>query len=102
MHMNPSLMKWLVGWQEYLRLRIGSECLVDEATGPLTAKTAKSGPDGAENRVAIPSLSALRLEQMSKAVRWLVLELQQGAASATRPEDNNGGLDIRPEDDTHQ
>ncbi|KAG0581287.1 hypothetical protein KC19_4G239800 [Ceratodon purpureus] len=88
---------------EYLRLRIGSECLVDEATGPLTAKNGKSGQDGAENRVAIPSLSALRLEQMSKAVRWLVIELQQGAASATpRPEDNSGGLDIRPEDDTHQ
>jgi len=89
---------------EYLRLRIGSECLVDEATGPLTAKIAKSGQDGAaDNRVAIPSLSALRLEQMSKAVRWLVIELQQGAASATpRPEDTSGALDIRPEDDTHQ
>lgn len=81
-----------------MRLRIGSECLVDEATGPLTAKIADNN-----NKVAIPSLSALRLEQMSKAVRWLVIELQQGAASATpRPEDTGGALDIRNDDDPHQ
>ncbi|XP_024386714.1 mediator of RNA polymerase II transcription subunit 32 [Physcomitrium patens] len=83
---------------EYLQLRIGSECLVDEATGSVTAKVGKPGQDAADNRVAIPSLSALRLEQMSKAVRWLVIELQQGATAG----DNSAAMDIRTEDDANQ
>jgi len=83
---------------ESLRLRIGSECLVDEATGPLTAKNAKSDVWG--NGVPVPSLSALRLEQMSKAVRWLVLELQPGGQSATsRPKEQG---DMRTEEDANQ
>lgn len=87
-----------ISWQEYLQLRIGSECLVDEATGSVTAKVGKPGQDAADNRVAIPSLSALRLEQMSKAVRWLVIELQQGATAG----DNSAAMDIRTEDDANQ
>lgn len=91
----------MIGVQESIRLRIGSECLVDEATGPLTAKSAKPGEEVSSNRAAIPSLSALRLEQMSKAVRWLVIDLQQGAAAGTpRPGEHTGSLDSRPEDDS--
>nr|XP_043622285.1 mediator of RNA polymerase II transcription subunit 32 [Erigeron canadensis] len=55
---------------ESVKLRIGSECLVDEATG---MKPNGQQPSG------IPPISAVRLEQMSKAVRWLVIELQQGS-----------------------
>ncbi|KAJ8767188.1 hypothetical protein K2173_013585 [Erythroxylum novogranatense] len=58
---------------ESVRQRIGSECLVDEATGSVT--TGKSG-------TGLPPISAVRLEQMSKAVRWLVIELQQGSGGA--------------------
>jgi hypothetical protein len=87
--------------QESLRQRIGSECLVDEATGPITARSAKPGEEGS-NRTAIPALSALRLEQMSKAVRWLVMELQHGATLGT-PSSGGHSLPIegRPEDDTN-
>lgn len=86
---------------ESLRQRIGSECLVDEATGPITARIAKPGEEGS-NRTAIPALSALRLEQMSKAVRWLVMELQHGATLGT-PSSGGHSLPIegRPEDDTN-
>ncbi|GLJ37686.1 hypothetical protein SUGI_0765590 [Cryptomeria japonica] len=52
---------------ESVRQRIGSECLVDEATGSL-----------AHTNVGIPPISAVRLEAMSKAVRWLVIQLQRG------------------------
>ncbi|GLJ37678.1 hypothetical protein SUGI_0765500 [Cryptomeria japonica] len=55
---------------ESVRQRIGSECLVDEATGTL-----------AHTNVGIPPISAVRLEAMSKAVRLLVIELQHGSAS---------------------
>ncbi|XP_010244290.1 PREDICTED: mediator of RNA polymerase II transcription subunit 32-like isoform X2 [Nelumbo nucifera] len=54
---------------ESVKQRIGSECLVDEATG--------SGPlkPGQTTTTSLPPISAVRLEQMSKAVRWLVIEL---------------------------
>ncbi|XP_076935344.1 mediator of RNA polymerase II transcription subunit 32-like [Bidens hawaiensis] len=58
---------------ESVKLRIGSECLVDEATGSVAGKPGQPG---------LPPISAVRLEQMSKAVRWLVIELQQGSGSA--------------------
>ncbi|GMP28293.1 hypothetical protein CsSME_00003903 [Camellia sinensis var. sinensis] len=32
--------------------------------------------------IYLPSISVVRLEQMSKAVRWLVIELQQGSGTA--------------------
>ncbi|CAN1306408.1 Mediator of RNA polymerase II transcription subunit 32 [Linum perenne] len=56
---------------ESVKQRIGSECLVDEATGT-AGQTRSSG---------LPPISAVRLEQMSKAVRWLVIELQNGSGS---------------------
>ncbi|XP_073103485.1 mediator of RNA polymerase II transcription subunit 32-like [Elaeis guineensis] len=59
---------------ESMKQRIGSECLVDEATG-----AAPTRPPAAPG---IPPISAVRLEQMSKAVRWLVIELQHGAGAA--------------------
>ncbi|KAK8933879.1 Mediator of RNA polymerase II transcription subunit 32 [Platanthera zijinensis] len=58
---------------ESLKQRIGSECLVDEATGAAPAMTGLLSGSG------IPPISAVRLEQMSKAVRWLVIELQHGS-----------------------
>lgn len=61
---------------ESIRQRIGSECLVDEATGSLAARTGNDGKPG------LPPLSAVRLEQMSKAVRWLVIELQHGSSAS--------------------
>ncbi|KAL6517282.1 Mediator of RNA polymerase II transcription subunit 32 [Orobanche minor] len=57
---------------ESVKQRIGSECLVDEATGSVANKSGQHGPSG------LPPISAVRLEQMSKAVRSLVIELQQG------------------------
>ncbi|GMJ09699.1 MEDIATOR 32, mediator 2 [Hibiscus trionum] len=61
---------------ESVKQRIGSECLVDEATG-------KSG----QQSTGLPPISAVRLEQMSKAVRWLVIELQHGSGTASAPFD---------------
>ncbi|XP_078437410.1 mediator of RNA polymerase II transcription subunit-like protein [Wolffia australiana] len=61
---------------ESAKLRIGSECIVDEATGA-------SG--GASGRHGLPPISAVRLEQMSKAVRWLVIELQHGSGATAAP-----------------
>lgn len=57
---------------ESIKQRIGSECLVDEATGK-----------SSEPATGIPPISAVRLEQMSKAVRWLVIELQNGSGTAS-------------------
>ncbi|KAF8725564.1 hypothetical protein HU200_020098 [Digitaria exilis] len=62
---------------ESIRQRIGSECLVDEATGSATTPMAAAP--------GIKPISAVRLEQMSKAVRWLVIELQHGAGGASAP-----------------
>ncbi|KAA3482490.1 mediator of RNA polymerase II transcription subunit 32-like [Gossypium australe] len=56
---------------ESIKQRIGSECLVDEATG-----------NSSEPSTGLPPISAVRLEQMSKAVRWLVIELQNGSGIA--------------------
>ncbi|CAI9098919.1 OLC1v1035652C1 [Oldenlandia corymbosa var. corymbosa] len=61
---------------ESVKQRIGSECLVDEATGSVTGNPGQAASSG------LPPISAVRLEQMSKAVRWLVLELQQGSGNA--------------------
>ncbi|KAG1348175.1 mediator of RNA polymerase II transcription subunit 32 [Cocos nucifera] len=58
---------------ERARHRIGSELLVDEATGAASPAPASG----------VPPINASRLEQTSKAVRWLVLEVQRGAGSAT-------------------
>ncbi|XP_050231915.1 mediator of RNA polymerase II transcription subunit 32 [Mercurialis annua] len=58
---------------ESVKQRIGSECLVDEATGSMTGKAT----------TGLPPISAVRLEQMSKAVRWLVIELQHGSGAAS-------------------
>lgn len=65
---------------ESLKQRIGSECLIDEATGsaPLAAMST-----GSASAAGIPPISAVRLEQMSKAVRWLVIELQHGSGSGS-------------------
>ncbi|KAK4284697.1 hypothetical protein QN277_001491 [Acacia crassicarpa] len=61
---------------ESVKQRIGSECLVDEATGSVAGKSGQVATTG------LPPISAVRLEQMSKAVRWLVIELQHGSGSA--------------------
>jgi hypothetical protein len=68
---------------ESIRQRIGSECLVDEATG--------SAPGSLAAAPGIRPISAVRLEQMSKAVRWLVIELQHGAGGASGPVAAGGG-----------
>ncbi|KAJ8526737.1 hypothetical protein K7X08_029214 [Anisodus acutangulus] len=47
---------------ESVKQRIGSECLVDEATGTVSAKPGQSAS-------GLQPISAVRLEQMSKAVR---------------------------------
>lgn len=61
---------------ESVKQRIGSECLVDEATGSVTGKPGQAVTPG------LPPISAVRLEQMSKAVRWLVIELQHGSGTS--------------------
>ncbi|KAK9942440.1 hypothetical protein M0R45_008107 [Rubus argutus] len=61
---------------ESVKQRIGSECLVDEATGSVVGKSGQTTTTG------LPPISAVRLEQMSKAVRWLVIELQHGSGTA--------------------
>ncbi|CAL1386669.1 unnamed protein product [Linum trigynum] len=66
---------------ESVRQRIGSECLVDEATG--TGSGAVSGKPGQSGPTGLHPISAVRLEQMSKAVRWLVIELQHGSGAAS-------------------
>lgn len=96
---------------ESIRQRIGSECLVDEATGSSSTASASA----ALAAPGIKPISAVRLEQMSKAVRWLVIELQHGAGgpSAAGPgggaspavgaggQHGHGGVDARfPEDGT--
>ncbi|XP_043711567.1 mediator of RNA polymerase II transcription subunit 32-like [Telopea speciosissima] len=62
---------------ESVKQRIGSECLVDEATGAVAGRTGQGTSTG------LPPISAVRLEQMSKAVRWLVIELQHGSGSTS-------------------
>jgi len=62
---------------ESVKQRIGSECLVDEATRPV------AGKPGQATMTGLPPISAVRLEQMSKAVRWLVIELQHGSGASS-------------------
>ncbi|XP_042490926.1 mediator of RNA polymerase II transcription subunit 32-like [Macadamia integrifolia] len=62
---------------ESAKQRIGSECLVDEATGAVGGRTGQGISTG------LPPISAVRLEQMSKAVRWLVIELQHGSGATS-------------------
>eukprot|EP00246_Nothoceros_aenigmaticus_P003335 TRINITY_DN1442_c0_g1_i2.p1 TRINITY_DN1442_c0_g1~~TRINITY_DN1442_c0_g1_i2.p1 ORF type:complete len:157 (+),score=28.65 TRINITY_DN1442_c0_g1_i2:111-581(+) len=78
---------------ESVRLRIGSECIVDEATGSVSAKLAKMAEEGT-NKQGVAPLSAIRLEQLSRAVRGLVLDLQQGAASTTQSGPSQSGLNV--------
>ncbi|OAY80784.1 mediator of RNA polymerase II transcription subunit 32 [Ananas comosus] len=68
---------------ESMKQRIGSECLVDEATGAAPAAPAAAP--------GIPPISAVRLEQMSKAVRWLVIELQHGSGAGAATAAGAGG-----------
>ncbi|KAF5745698.1 putative MED32 [Tripterygium wilfordii] len=63
---------------ESLKQRIGSECLIDEATGA----SAGGKSDHATANTGLAPIFAVRLEQMSKAVRSLVIELQQGSGAA--------------------
>ncbi|KAI4384349.1 hypothetical protein MLD38_002518 [Melastoma candidum] len=63
---------------ESVKQRIGSECLVDEATGSAVGKTGQTASTG------LPPISAVRLEQMSKAVRGLVIELQNGSGAGSQ------------------
>ncbi|KMT00246.1 hypothetical protein BVRB_1g016080 [Beta vulgaris subsp. vulgaris] len=60
---------------ESVKQRIGSGCLVDEATDPVTGKPGQPV-------AGFPPISAVRLKQMSKAVRWLVIEVQQGSGNS--------------------
>lgn len=83
---------------ESVKQRIGSECLVDEATGAVSTKSGQPTPTG------LPPISAVRLEQMSKAVRWLVIELQQGSgagASSSHPS-SSAPFDARFTEDAAQ
>ncbi|KVI10686.1 mediator of RNA polymerase II transcription subunit 32-like [Cynara cardunculus var. scolymus] len=80
---------------ESVKLRIASECLVDEATGSVAGKPVTPG---------LPPISAVRLEQMSKAVRWLVIELQQGsgAGNLSTPNHSSAPFDARFHEDSTQ
>lgn len=82
---------------ESVKQRIGSECLVDEATGSVAGKPGQP-------IVGLPPISAVRLEQMSKAVRWLVIELQQGSGNSGGSSHPNSStpFDARFSEDTAQ
>ncbi|CAA0825387.1 Mediator of RNA polymerase II transcription subunit 32 [Striga hermonthica] len=83
---------------ESVKQRIGSECLVDEATGPIINKPGQPSSSG------LPPISAVRLEQMSKAVRCLVIELQQGsgAGGGSGHPSSNAPFDARFTEDAAQ
>ncbi|CAH2038219.1 unnamed protein product, partial [Thlaspi arvense] len=87
---------------ESVKQRIGSECLVDEATG-LTAATGQATA-AAGAATSLPPISAVRLEQMSRAVRWLVLELQRGSGgvAAGSVHSSSTGFDARFSEDSTQ
>ncbi|MCD7455805.1 hypothetical protein HAX54_029659 [Datura stramonium] len=76
----------------------GSECLVDEATGTVSGKPGQPATGG------LQPISAVRLEQMSKAVRWLVIELQHGsgASSASAHPNPAAPFDARFSEDAAQ
>jgi hypothetical protein len=65
------------GLIESIRQHIGSKCLVDEATGSASARSVAAP--------GIKPISVVRLEQMSKAIRWLVIELQHSASILDLP-----------------
>lgn len=78
---------------ESIRQRIGSECLVDEATGSSSSSSAPAASAAlAAVAPGIKPISAVRLEQMSKAVRWLVIELQHGAGGPSAAGPGGGGV----------
>lgn len=79
--------------QESVKMRIGSECIVDAATGSLSAKLPEMAEHGTSSRGVAP-LSAFRLEKLSRAVRGLVLDLQQGAASTNQSGPSQSGLNV--------
>lgn len=84
---------------ESVKQRIGSECLVDEATGTMAGKPGQGASTG------LPPISAVRLEQMSKAVRWLVIELQNGAGvpgSGSHAHSSSAPFDARFSEDSAQ
>lgn len=84
---------------ESVKQRIGSECLVDEATG----LTSASGAEATGAATSLPPISAVRLEQMSRAVRWLVLELQRGSGVAPGSlHSSSTGFDSRFSEDSTQ
>ncbi|KAL8464476.1 hypothetical protein ACS0TY_030799 [Phlomoides rotata] len=70
----------------------------DETTGSIAAKPGQPSPSG------LPPISDVRLEQMSKAVRWLVIELQQesGAGGALSHPHSSAPFDDRFTDDAAQ
>lgn len=84
---------------ESVKQRIGSECLVDEATGSVSGKPGQSSATS-----GLQPISAVRLEQMSKAVRWLVIELQHGsgASSASTHPNPSAPFDARFTEDAAQ
>ncbi|KAK9113149.1 hypothetical protein Scep_020668 [Stephania cephalantha] len=53
-----------------------------EALPPATDKHHVRRSDQLTRQPRLPPISEVRLEQMSKAVRWLVIELQQGSGAA--------------------
>ncbi|XP_027112296.1 mediator of RNA polymerase II transcription subunit 32 isoform X1 [Coffea eugenioides] len=82
---------------ESVKQRIGSECLVDEATGSVAGKPGQAATSG------LPPISAVRLEQMSKAVRWLVIELQHGGtAGGSSHSHSSAPFDARFSEDAAQ
>ncbi|KAJ0248113.1 Mediator of RNA polymerase II transcription subunit 32 [Hirschfeldia incana] len=87
---------------ESVKQRIGSECLVDEATGlaTTTGNNNSAGQTAVGAATSLPPISAVRLEQMSRAVRWLVLELQRGSGSAHSS--SSAGFDPRFSEDSTQ
>ncbi|CAE5957225.1 unnamed protein product [Arabidopsis arenosa] len=92
---------------ESVKQRIGSECLVDEATGLTTTASGNSGGQApaaaAGAATSLPPISAVRLEQMSRAVRWLVLELQRGSGVAPGSvHSSSTGFDARFSEDSAQ
>ncbi|KAG2705606.1 hypothetical protein I3843_05G055200 [Carya illinoinensis] len=81
---------------ESVKQRIGSECLVDEATGSLGGKPGQAATTG------LPPISAVRLEQMSKAVRWLVIELQHSSGTGASHSHPPAPFDARFSEDATQ
>ncbi|XP_010553433.1 PREDICTED: mediator of RNA polymerase II transcription subunit 32 [Tarenaya hassleriana] len=84
---------------ESVKQRIGSECLVDEATG-FMGSSGNSGQSSAAT-TSLQPISAVRLEQMSKAVRWLVLELQHGSGGSGHSHSSTG-FDTKFSEDSAQ